>query len=235
MYHKVSDGPTDGITISAEKLEKQLDYIKQKGYQTVSFKELTAFIQTGKPLPEKPVILTFDDAYRDFMTRAFPLLKSYDFKATVFIPVGFMGKTNAWDNGSDPVLTAEEINGLADSGIVEFGLHSFLHRQYSGMDPEGIQNDLDLCMQMLDYHKIPFVRVLAYPYGNFPKKDPELNLRMKEIFRKSGLQFALRIGNRINRWPFRDPFELTRIDIRGTDDFYTFRIKLKKGRRKLFA
>ncbi|MCX6244484.1 MAG: polysaccharide deacetylase family protein [Bacteroidetes bacterium] len=235
MYHKVSDGTLDGITISSEKLKKQFDYIKQKGYQTVSFKEITAAIKTGSPLPEKPVILTFDDAYRNFMTRAFPLLKSYGFKATVFIPVGFIGKTNAWDNGTDPILMVEEINELANSEIIEFGLHSFLHRNYPEMDPAGIQNDLDLCIQTLGYHKIPFVRVLAYPYGSFPKKDPELNIRMKEIFRSSGLLFALRIGNRINRWPFRDPFELKRIDIRGTDDFYTFRTKLLKGRRKVLS
>jgi len=235
MYHKVSDGPADGITIAAEKLQRQFYYIKKNRYQTISFEELATAIQTGKPLPAKPVILTFDDAYRDFMINAFPLLKSFEFKASVFIPVGFMGKTNAWDHGSDRILSVNEIKELAATGIVEFGLHSFLHRSYAELDPAGIRNDLELCMQTLCYHNIPFVRVLAYPFGVFPRKDPVLKTQTKEIFHNSRLLFALRIGNRINHWPIRDPYELKRIDIRGTDDFYTFRTKLRKGRRKVFS
>jgi peptidoglycan/xylan/chitin deacetylase (PgdA/CDA1 family) len=169
------------------------------------------------------------------MEHAVPLLKTYGFKASVFIPVGYMGKTNNWDNGSDPILSPAEIKELVNSGGIEFGIHSFLHRSYAELDPPGMENDLNLCIQTLGYHNIPFVRVLAYPYGSYPKKDPQLKARMKEIFRTSRLQFALRIGNRINRWPLKDPYELKRIDIKGTDNFYTFKTKLRKGRRKVFS
>jgi peptidoglycan/xylan/chitin deacetylase (PgdA/CDA1 family) len=235
MYHKVSDGHADGITIPAEKLRVQLEYLRKKGYHSISFEDLSSFQKTGKPLPSRPVILTFDDAYRDFMERAFPILEKADLKASVFIPVGYLGKTNVWDQGSDPILNVEEIKSLANSGRIEFGLHSFLHRNYAEMDAAAIEKDLQLCIQALEYHLIPFTRVLAYPYGQFPRKDKELNAAMKEIFRNAKLLFALRIGNRINGWPVKDPFELKRIDIRGTDNFYTFRTKLRKGRRKLFS
>ncbi len=235
MYHKVSESRTDGITISTEKLKQQFEYIRRKGYQTLSFADLLEIIKIGRPLPKRPLILTFDDAYRSFTEHAVPLLRTYGFKSSIFIPVGFMGKTNSWDNGSDPILSATEIKELANKGSIEFGIHSFLHRSYAELDPAGMQNDLDLCIKTLGYHHIPFVRVLAYPYGGYPKKDPQLRARMKEIFRTSRLEFALRIGNRINRWPLKDPYELKRIDIRGTDDFYTFKTKLKKGRRKVFS
>jgi peptidoglycan/xylan/chitin deacetylase (PgdA/CDA1 family) len=235
MYHKVSLGELDGITISTEKLQRQFEYIRKKGYQTLSFNDLSESIKIGKPLPKKPIILTFDDAYVNFSDNAVPLLKTYGFKASVFIPVGFMGKTNHWDHGSEAILSAAEINKLVNMGNIEFGLHSFLHRSYAELDPAGIEQDLDLCMQTLNYHNIPFVRVLAYPYGGYPKKDPYLNAKMKEIFRTARLQFALRIGNKINQWPPKDPYEMKRIDIRGTDNFYTFKTKLRKGRRKLFS
>ena len=235
MYHKVSDGEVDGITISIEKLKQQFDFIRRKGYHTLSFDDLAATIKIGKQLPKRPLILTFDDAYRNFMEHAVPLLKTVGFKATVFIPVGFMGKTNSWDNGSDPILSAVEIKELTNIGSIEFGIHSYLHRSYAELDPAGMENDLDLCIQTLGYHNIPFIRVLAYPYGGYPKKDPQLKVKMKEIFRTSRLQFALRIGNRINRWPLKDPYELKRIDIKGTDNFYTFKTKLRKGRRKFFS
>ena len=235
MYHKVSEEKSDGITITTEKLKKQFEFIRRKGYNTLSFDDLAAAMRIGKPLPKRPLILTFDDAYRDFKDHAVPLLTTYGFKASVFIPVGFMGKTNGWDKGSDPILSVSEIRELSNSGNIEFGIHSYLHRSYAELDPAGMEQDLDLCIQTLGYHNIPFVRVLAYPYGGYPKKDPQLKARMKEIFRLSHLQFALRIGNRINRWPLKDPYELKRIDIKGTDNFHTFKTKLKKGRRKVFS
>jgi peptidoglycan/xylan/chitin deacetylase (PgdA/CDA1 family) len=235
MYHKVSERETDGITISAGKLRRQFEYIRRKGYRTLSFNDLAAAIRSGNPLPQKTLILTFDDAYRNFTEHALPLLTAYGFKATVFIPVGFMGKTNSWDNGSDPILSAGEIRELANAGSTEFGIHSFLHRSYEGLDRAGMEQDLNLCIETLAYHNIPFVRVLAYPYGGFPKNDPQLRAGMKEIFRTVRLQFALRIGNRINRWPPKDIYEMKRIDIRGTDNFYTFKTKLTKGRRKFFS
>jgi peptidoglycan/xylan/chitin deacetylase (PgdA/CDA1 family) len=235
MYHKVSERKIDGLTISAENLKQHIEFIHRKGYHTLSFKDLSEAVRIGKPLPKLSLILTFDDAYRDFMELAVPLLKTYGFKASVFIPVGYIDKTNIWDNGSDPILSAGEIRELANNGNIEFGIHSFLHRSYTELDPAGIEKDLDLCFQTLSYHNIPFVRVLAYPYGSYPKKDLYLKARMKEIFRTSRLQFALRIGNRVNHWPLKDPYEVKRIDIKGTDSFSTFKIKLKKGRRKVFS
>jgi peptidoglycan/xylan/chitin deacetylase (PgdA/CDA1 family) len=235
LYHKISNEQIDGLTIPAENLKKQFDFIRWKGYQTLSFNELFEAVKIGKPLPKRPLILTFDDAYRNFREFAVPLLKAYGFKATVFIPVGYMGKKNSWDNGSDPILSAGEIGELTNAGFIEFGIHSFLHRNYAELDPAGIEKDLDLCIQTLGHYNIPFVRVLAYPYGGYPKKDPYLKARMKEVFRNSRIQFALRIGNRVNRWPLKDPYEVKRIDVKGTDSFYTFKTKLTKGRRKVFS
>jgi peptidoglycan/xylan/chitin deacetylase (PgdA/CDA1 family) len=235
MYHKVTETTNDGLSVSVAKLRQQFEFIRRKGYQTLSFEELTDAVKTGKPLPKKPLILTFDDAYRDFAENAIPLLSSFNFKATVFIPVGFLGKTNSWDNGSDPILSAGELRELVNRGGIEFGLHSYLHRSYTELDPTGMENDLELCMQTLGSLGIPFVRVLAYPYGAYPKKDPWLREQMKEVFRIKRLQFALRIGNRINRWPLKDFYELKRIDIKGTDSFFTFKTKITKGRRKVFS
>ena len=143
MYHKVSEEKVDGLTISTEKLKKQFEFIRQKGYQTLSFSDLYETVKIGKPLPKRPLILTFDDAYYNFKEYAAPLLKTYGYKASVFIPVGYMGKTNSWDNGSDPILSAGEISELTNSGNIEFGIHSFLHRSYAELDPAGIEKDLD--------------------------------------------------------------------------------------------
>ncbi|MEI6899760.1 MAG: polysaccharide deacetylase family protein, partial [Bacteroidota bacterium] len=100
---------------------------------------------------------------------------------------------------------------------------------------EEMKNDLSSCFEGMEKLHLPYSKVLAYPYGGFPKKDPLLNGKMKVIFRDFGLLFALRIGNRINKLPLNDRYEMKRIDIKGTDGFTTFKTKLKKGRQKLFV
>jgi peptidoglycan/xylan/chitin deacetylase (PgdA/CDA1 family) len=235
MYHKISAGSADGLTIPSSKLEQQFDYIVKKGYQTISFAELKSRIENRESLPLKPLIITFDDAYKNFDEYSFPLLTKYKLKATLFIPVAYMGKTNIWDKGIEPILNPERLKELSQSGIVELGLHSFIHRNYAEMTPEEMQEDIDNCINSLTSYSIPFARVLAYPYGGYPKKDKELKEKMKEIFREKKLDFAVRIGNRINGLPVKEPYELKRIDIRGTDNFFAFKTKIHKGRMKLFS
>ena len=235
MYHKISDGITDGLSVPEELLEKHFQFLKTNHYRTITFSELSTFAEKGEKLPEHIVILTFDDAYQDFADRALPLLKKYGFHATVFIPVGFIGQTNVWDQGEDSIMSAETIRSIAMDNDVEFGIHSFLHKDYGRLTAEEVDTDLEKCFKELSSLEIPFSPVLAYPYGSFPRTDKILNNRMKQVFRARGLKFALRIGNRVNAWPLSDPYEMKRIDIRGTDNMVTFRIKLRKGRKKLFS
>jgi peptidoglycan/xylan/chitin deacetylase (PgdA/CDA1 family) len=235
MYHQVLPGQTDGLTVSTDQFDLQLMYLKGKGYQTISFKTLKALVKDGGPLPPKTVILTFDDAYLNFREYALPLLKKHNFTATVFVPVAFIGKTNIWDQGSVPIMTDSDLKRIALNEDIEIGLHSFLHRSYGDLALADMEDDLKNCRQTLDFYGIPFTNVLAYPYGGYPKKDPVLKEQMISLFKQSGLEFALRIGNDINPWPIRQPFEIKRIDIKGTDKFYSFRTKLRRGRAKLFS
>jgi len=235
MYHQVSTDRANGLTIPADSLEMQLAWIAEKGYSTISFRELLDSGETGQSLPARPVILTFDDAYADFYSHAWPLLKRARMKATLFVPVAFIGKTNLWDQGKEPILSADQLKELYRQGDIEFGIHSFLHRSYASLAPEDMKEDLDNCFQTLEFHGIRAARVLAYPYGGYPRKDPELNRDMKALFRSIDLWYAVRIGNRINPLPVRDRYEMKRIDIRGTDSFLTFKIKLARGFINPFA
>jgi len=132
-------------------------------------------------------------------------------------------------------MNPEELKQISNDSHIEIGLHSFLHRNYNDLAIPDMEEDLNNCLGTLSFYHIPFVRVLAYPYGSYPKKDQVLKEQMFTVFKSLNLDFALRIGNRINRYPLRQPYELTRIDIRGTDRFFIFKTKLKKGRAKLFA
>jgi peptidoglycan/xylan/chitin deacetylase (PgdA/CDA1 family) len=235
MYHNVSTSLSSGLNIPADKLELQFMYLKEKGYTSLSLKQLSRLMAEGGGLPKRSFILTFDDAYQSTEDILLPLLERYGFCATIFVPVAFIGKSNLWDDGGIPVLKADSLQKISRNPRIEIGLHSFLHRSYDNMDLEDMRDDLQNCRQTLGYYKIPYFNALAYPYGAYPKKDLRFKQEMFKMFGESGLEFAFRIGNRINSFPLKERFEVKRIDIKGRDSFFIFKTKLKKGRAKVFA
>ncbi|HXF63169.1 MAG TPA: polysaccharide deacetylase family protein, partial [Caldilineaceae bacterium] len=98
MYHYLSVPPADAdryrldLSVTPEQFAAHLDAMQQAGYTTISFYTLIAHLAQGAPLPEKPVILTFDDGYRDNYENAFPLLRAHGMTATFFIVTDFIDK-----------------------------------------------------------------------------------------------------------------------------------------------
>src|SRR5215471_12882658 len=121
MYHKVSDNgeAIDQLTVSLSSLRRQFEYIKGKGYTPISFADLRAFNSGKSTLPAKPLIITFDDGYQSTYDLARPLLQKFNFKATVFLPVAYIGRNNAWDGGKDAIMDTETIRSASGS-LIEF-------------------------------------------------------------------------------------------------------------------
>jgi peptidoglycan/xylan/chitin deacetylase (PgdA/CDA1 family) len=230
LYHKVSERVNDTITIAPSTFERHLQYLSHKGYQSISLRQLIENIEHAGTLPRKPVMITFDDGYVNNLDLAYPLLKKYGHKAVFFIPGAGIGKTNWWDIVKEPLLSSGQLKSL-DENVVELGLHSFDHMHYGKISAEQIDADISKCIEALQAHAIPFVPALAYPYGGRPK-DKSVYQGMVDSFTKAGIKLAFRIGNRVNRLPLKNPFEVKRISIRGTDSMWTFRTKLTKGRVK---
>ena len=232
LYHKVSPLENDRLTISADRLDRQLAFIKDRNYTPISFSELSDALNRGHDLPAKPILVTFDDAYLKTIQLVHPLLLKHQVKATIFLPVGFIGGVNQWDGANEPLMSYQDIQEIA-GGLIEFGLHSYRHENYEHYSAAQIEEDVTACVRALEEQGCPFTRVFAYPYGRMPAEQ-SVNQAMRNCFRQHGIEFALRIGSRINRLPPKDPYELKRIAIRGSDSFWTFKTKLRKGRVKLF-
>ena len=232
LYHKVSLHHNDALTISADRLDRQLVYVMSTGYTPVSFQDLKEFVDGRRPLPAKPVLVTFDDGYLSTYELAYPLLVKHQVKATVFLPAAFIGGVNGWDAGSEPLMSYDTIRQIAGA-LIEFGLHSYRHENYQSYSAAQVEADLSRCVRALEENGCPFTPVFAYPYGGMPR-DGTVNRAMRESFRRHGIDFAVRIGSRINALPPRDAYELKRSVVRGTDSFWEFKTKLQKGRTKLF-
>ncbi|PIF47703.1 peptidoglycan/xylan/chitin deacetylase (PgdA/CDA1 family) [Chryseobacterium sp. 52] len=227
MYHKVLPEKQipckDSLTVSVEHLEEQFQYIKSN-YNTLFFNDL----KTNKQLKHK-LILTFDDGYLNNLQYLVPLLEKYMLKATIFIPTGLIPADETDEKRE--MMTFEEIRSL-NPERVEIALHSHSHYNYSQISLQDAADDLQKNIRTLEEKKIPFTKVLAYPYGKFPKKG-EQKKEFFSLLEKAGITSAVRIGNNIDYYPWKNKFEIKRIDIKGGDSFEAFKWKLKLGKIKL--
>jgi peptidoglycan/xylan/chitin deacetylase (PgdA/CDA1 family) len=127
MYHEVKLTKAGKDVIMPYEFETDLKYLKENGYETIVMSDLIDYVYSGKPLPEKPIILTFDDGYLNNYTNVFPLLKKYNMK----IVMSIIGKntddfTNIPDDNIDySHVTWNQINEMISSGLVEIQNHSY--------------------------------------------------------------------------------------------------------------
>ena len=115
MYHYLSDR-TEGtelpkLRVRPEAFAGQVEYLHRHGYQTIGFRELHQAYAKGRPLPERPVIITFDDGARECLTIARDILKTRDYMAVVFPVSARVGRVNVWDRvkkrtGNKPYVLA---------------------------------------------------------------------------------------------------------------------------------
>ncbi len=223
MYHNIScdENISFKLTISTKKLEEQFSYLHKNKYTCFHFSEL----ENRESIPNKSIVITFDDVTESQYLYALPLLKKYNLKATFFIPFAYIGKTDLWNDGTDKIMTLSQLKDI-DAKVVEFGYHSFEHKNYRQLSKVEIQHDFDACTKTIQENGLKVFPALAYPYGSYPRKGLEKE-NFKAILKENHIRFGLRIGNRSNTFPFKDKYEIQRIDIKGEDNLFKFWYKIK--------
>lgn len=234
MYHNVGQSELDSnkLTISVQKLERQFQYLVDNGYKTFHFSEL----EKMNSIPKKSIVLTFDDVTENQLIHAVPLLEKFNLKASFFIPFQYIGKTDLWNESTEEtaqkIMTIEQLKQLP-AALIELGYHSFEHKRYQTLSATEINNDFLKCEEEIKNHNLNIYPALAYPYGNYPKESTE-NENFKRLLNENKIKFGLKIGNRPNRFPFKDIYEIKRIDIKGLDSLMVFQLKIRFGKLKLF-
>ena len=230
MYHNVcqSESESKGLCISKLRLEEQFAYLYQEGFTTFHFSELNKLTT----IPKKSIVITFDDITENQLIFAIPLLEKYNLKASFFIPFSYIGKMDSWIFGLEKIMSIEQLNSL-NPHLIELGYHSYEHKKYEFMSEIELQNDFLNCFQIVKTNGLKLFPVLAYPFGNYPRKKFDKQI-FKRVISENGMLFGLKIGNRPNKFPFKDPYEIKRIDIKGEDSIFKFKLKIKFGKLKLF-
>lgn len=204
-YHSIDYGK-GLLSVSPENFEKQMRYLKEKGFNVISLNELVGGMKNRKKFTHNAVVLTFDDGYENNFTYAYPILKKYGFPATIFLITNNIGVNAAF-------LTWDEVKEMSKNKI-SFGGHTKNHVYLPSIVKEDILwNEISGCKKAIEDHvEIP-ADYFCYPLGGFTEKA--------EIFvRRAGYKGAC-VTNRgdykLNKYNF---YELNRISIRnGNPDF----------------
>ena len=157
-YHKV-DEQKIALSISPQEFEEQIKYLAKEGYNTITPSEMMNALEYGTPLPEKPIMITFDDGYLDNYTNAYPILKKYGFTATIFLVTGFIG--------NDPrFMNWEEIKEMKANGFV-FGSHTVNHKSLTELSYVELKNELLLSAEEIEQQLGHQELFFAYPTGTY--------------------------------------------------------------------
>ncbi len=190
MYHQVLDRPPAlakfNLHVLAADLEKQLQFLRDRGFETIVFEDLLT-----KRIPKKPIILTFDDGYENNYQFLFPLLKKYKMKAVIYILADRKHKTNFWDKplgeAEHALLKPAQILEMQKGGLIEFGSHSFNHNRLTLLKKAEQEKQIAGSKKSLETFLKKQVHSFAYPYGVFDKE-------IKKMTQAAGYTFGLAVN-----------------------------------------
>jgi peptidoglycan/xylan/chitin deacetylase (PgdA/CDA1 family) len=166
MYHYISAAPSAqdhiryGLSVPPEMFEAQLELLRDNGFTTVTLRDLYESLAVGTPLPEKPVVLTFDDGYVDNYTNAFPLLNKYGMIGTFFVLTG------PADDGNPAYLSWDMIQDMSNAGM-DIQLHAREHLDMRNRPNDWLYFQIIGGRQSIEGHTGKPVIFMAYPSGKY--------------------------------------------------------------------
>jgi peptidoglycan/xylan/chitin deacetylase (PgdA/CDA1 family) len=225
MYHEIAP-PSESasrLAVAPCDFTRQLGWLYAQGFQTVTAGQLAGSL-AGHPgrLPPRPVVLTFDDGFADFHSRAMPLLARYGFTATVFVTTGWVADAGPQAAGGRPgqMLSWAQVAEAVAAGM-EVGAHSWRHPQLDQLPASGLREELYAGKAQLEDRLGVPVPGLAYPYGYS-------SARVRQVAREAGHGYACAVGN-ILPGPAPDLLALPRLTVRRSTRLLAFQ-QVSQGR-----
>lgn len=213
MYHYLSTPPAGAdairrdLSVSPERFEEQLRYLREAGYTSISLHDLALALEIGWPLPPKPIILTFDDGYRDAYTEALPLLQRYGFTATFFLI------TAPIDQDHPEYLTWDQVREMAQAGM-SIEAHGYTHMDLRGKPVDYIIWQVLGSKEAIESRTGKTVRFFCYPSGQYDEP-------VVRVLRSAHYWGAVTVKTGVEQRSGH-LFELERLRIRGGYDLAAF-------------
>ncbi|TGE31764.1 polysaccharide deacetylase family protein [Desulfosporosinus sp. Sb-LF] len=164
MYHSISTIPGNSLGVPVKQFTEEIEWLHQQNYHSLSLEEFNQALTNKAPIPEKPILLTFDDGYEDNYSSAWPILHQNGYRATFFIVTNSVGPG---------MMNWDQINDLASQGN-SIGSHTVHHLDLSKLSSKQQENELSISKQELVNHLDISVQALCFPSGRYNKTTPKL-------------------------------------------------------------
>jgi len=165
MYHSISEspGPTN---IAPHIFEQQIDAIAKSGVPVISMDQLLAARNGQGELPERSIVITFDDGFQDFADTAWPILERHGFTAINYIPTRHVGGHDVWEGPDNPrlIMNWATIKDLSNAGAL-FGSHTISHPDLTRLNADDLERELAISRTTLEEKLDREIRHFAPPYG----------------------------------------------------------------------
>ncbi|MBI3547911.1 MAG: polysaccharide deacetylase family protein [Elusimicrobia bacterium] len=236
MYHKTGDYPAGTVEknlwTTGDQFRRQLGYLKRRGYESLTLSELRDADTGKRRMPERPVLITFDDGFSNNFEIAYPALKEFGMKAVMFLACERLGGDSAWDAAGGPaipMLTWPRALEMQASGVFEFGSHTLSHPKLPDLPLDAARREIAQSRKYLEDKLGREVLGFAYPHGAGAGR-PEI----RALVREAGYlyDFAVRAGVRPFRWRPEDG-AIARINMRGDDTMLDLYLKLTRGESRV--
>lgn len=213
LYHYVNDEPKEEeafITVTSAVFAEQMKKLHEAGFQTIRMAELITYMRGGKVnLPDKPVVLTFDDGHEDNYTNAYPVMQKYGYTATFFMVGENIGRPQR--------LQEAQLRQMRTSGF-DIGVHTMSHANLTKISAERLGYELGDAQLIIKNN----CRAFAYPGGYY-------NLRVVQAVEGQGYQAAFTVLPGFCNPKLDNRYLLRRIPIFHWTDFDELLGKIEKN------
>ena len=209
LYHHIKDvsgnnsNPFHRWSLTPQKLEEQLDWIFKHGFHVLTMAQLSDHLKSGKPLPANPIVLSFDDAWEDHYTAAYPILRKHGIAGTFFITTGSVGH-KAFVNWEQ--LREMHLNGM------DIEAHSVTHPHLDRIPLDQAQKEIVESKKAIEKYVHRNALVFAYPFGGY-------NAEIINMVKNAGFESAVTVGGLNHGYiqPPNTPYTLVRYAVTGDD------------------
>jgi peptidoglycan/xylan/chitin deacetylase (PgdA/CDA1 family) len=218
-YNRISDTDDNPQTLKVADFEAQIKYLVDNGYKVIMPDDLLDAWEKDRPLPDKPVIITFDDGHEDIYKNVFPILQKYGIRATVFLVTDHIGMTD--------YLTWGVVQALQNGGFIDFQSHTKSYKNLTKLRGDKLWDEIYGSKQAIEWALKKPVKFIAYPEGKY-------SLDAEDTCKECGFRagFIEDYGLAKND---KDNFVLTRIPVLGSNSHTLLRFQLRLKGSPIFA
>lgn len=213
LYHHIAEENPEGneYIISPDNFYKHMLFLKNNGYECITLDDYYNYRQGIKALPEKPVIITFDDGYYSNYEYAYPILKGLNMKAVVFIATAFAEDDSQAEFAH---FNWEQAQEMQDSDIIDIQSHSHSHKNLLHLSEAEVLQELELSKKLIEVNLDKECNYFAYPNGAY-------NFEIQSMAEEAGylMQFTTRMGRNTDAQPLSELKRITILNSTTSEEF----------------